>query len=68
MVVALAVALVISRNLTNTGAVPATGASPTGPATAGPGGVPRYYVAVQDGGDRVGREGHRRMGDSPGGG
>ena len=47
MVVALAVALVISRNLTNTGAVPANGPSPTGPATAGPGGVPRYYVAVQ---------------------
>ena len=50
MVVALAVALVISRNLTSTGAVPANGPSASGPATAGPGGVPRYYVAVQEGG------------------
>jgi hypothetical protein len=49
MVVALALALVISRNLTNGGAVPAPGSSLTGPGTSGPGGVPRYYVAVQDG-------------------
>ena len=48
MVVALAVGLVISRNLTNGGAVPNVGPSLTNPATAGPGGVPRYYVALQD--------------------
>lgn len=48
MVVALAVALVTSRNLTNGGAVPTVGPSLTNPATAGPGGVPRYYVALQD--------------------
>jgi hypothetical protein len=48
MVVALAVALVISRNLTNGGVVPAPGSSLTGSGTAGPGGVPRYYVAIQD--------------------
>lgn len=48
MVVALAVALVISRNLTNGGPVPAIGPNLTNPATAGPGGVPRYYVALQD--------------------
>jgi len=48
MVVALAVALVISRNLTSTGAVPTVGASLTAPGTAGPGGVPRYYAALQD--------------------
>ena len=47
MVVALAVGLVISRNLTNGGAVPNVGPSLTNPATAGPGGVPRYYVALQ---------------------
>jgi hypothetical protein len=45
--VALAVGLVISRNLTNGGAVPNVGPSLTNPATAGPGGVPRYYVALQ---------------------
>jgi hypothetical protein len=43
MVVALAAALVISRNLTNGGPVPAPGSSLTGP-----GGVPRYYAALQD--------------------
>jgi hypothetical protein len=48
MVVALAVALVISRNLTDGGPVPTTGPNLTNPATAGPGGVPRYYVAIQD--------------------
>jgi hypothetical protein len=48
MVVALAVALVISRNLTNGGVVPTIGSTLTNPATAGPGGVPRYYVAIQD--------------------
>ena len=47
MVVALAVGLVISRNLTNGGAVPNVGPDLTNPATAGPGGVPRYYVALQ---------------------
>jgi hypothetical protein len=48
MVVALAVALVISRNLTNGGPVPAPASSLTGSGAAGPSSVPRYYVAIQD--------------------
>lgn len=49
VVVALAGALVISRDLTNGGVVPAAGSGLTGSGsgTAGPGGVPRYYVALQ---------------------
>lgn len=45
MIVALAVALVVSRSLTGAGPVPVAGSSLAGPGAAG---VPRYYAALQD--------------------
>jgi hypothetical protein len=44
VVVALAISLVIVKNIQNGGAVPADPAA----STAGPGGVPRYYVALKE--------------------